>query len=86
MDITQVLLTLALTISTIFAVVIGIQLILVLKELRKTLKTVNTIVHSFEALGTGLEHNLFEVVGFFRGIKSVLKIFDGFGQKKNENS
>lgn len=86
MDTTQLLLTLVLTITAILFVIIGIQLIFLLKELRKTLKKVNAIVQGFESTGVGLEHGLAEVIGFFNGFKSLLKLFDFFGDKKNEKS
>lgn len=86
MDTTQLLLTLVLTISAIFFVIIGIQLIFVLKELRKALKNINTIIDSFESVGVGLEHGAAEIVGFFNGFKSLIKLFNLFGNKKNEKN
>lgn len=84
MDTTQLLLTLVLTISAFFFVIIGIQLIFVLKELRKALKNVNTVIEGFEEVGVGLEHGLAEIIGFLNGFKSLIKIFDIFATKKNE--
>jgi hypothetical protein len=84
MDTTQLLLTIILTVSTIFVVIIGIQLILVLKELRKSLKNINTIIDGFESIGVGLEHGLAEIVGFFNGFRTVTKVLDVFSHKKNE--
>lgn len=86
MDTTQLLLTIVLTISTVFLIIIGVQLILILKELRVSLKKINLIIEGFESAGLGLEHGLAEVVGFFNGFKSILKIFDFIGNKKNEKS
>jgi uncharacterized protein YoxC len=86
MDTTQLLLTIVLTVSTIFLIILGVQLILVLKELRTSLIKINSIVEGFESVGVGLEHGLTEVVGFFHGIKSLLKVFDFLGNKKNERS
>ena len=86
MDTTQLLLTIVLTVSTIFLIILGVQLILVLKELRTSLIKINSIVEGFESVGVGLEHGLTEVVGFFNGIKSLLKVFDFLGNKKNERS
>lgn len=83
MDTTQVLLTVVLTITTIILVIVGIQLIFVLKELRKTLKTVNGIIDGLEKVGLSVEHGFTEVVGFFAGIKSILKIVDILHAKKD---
>lgn len=81
MDATQLLLTIILTISAVLALVLGIQLFLVLKELRKALKNINTIVEGFESVGMGLEHGLGEVVGFFNGAKTIFKAIDLFSKK-----
>jgi len=86
MDTTQLLLTLVLTITAVIFVIIGIQLIFLLKELQKTLKSINSITQGFESMGVGLEHGMAEMVGFFNGFKSLLKLFDFFGDKKNEKS
>ena len=83
MDTTQVLLTVVLTITTIILVIVGIQLIFVLKELRKTLGTVNAIIDGLEKVGLSVEHGFTEVVGFFTGIKSILKIIDILHAKKD---
>ncbi len=86
MDTTQLLLTIILTVSTIFAVIIGIQLILVLKELRKTMKKINQIIEGFESVGLGLEHGFGEILGFFHGFRGILKTVDYITQKKHEKS
>lgn len=86
MDTTQLLLTIILSLTTFLLIVVGVQLIFVLRELRKTLKNINKIVNSFESVGVGLEHGLGEVVGFINGFKSILKIIDSVSLKKHEKS
>ena len=71
-------------IITLFIALIGIQLIKVLKEIRAILLKVEETVESFEKIGTGLETGFGEVSGFFTGIKSIFKIVDLIGKKKNE--
>lgn len=83
MDTTQLLLTVVLTVTTILLVVVGIQLIFVLKELRKTLKKVNAIIEGFEKVGMSVEHGFSELTGFFSGAKTLFKIVDIFHTKKN---
>jgi len=82
MDTTQLLLTIILSLTTILLVIIGLQLILVLADLRKILRKVNQVIDGFEKVGTSLEHGFDEVLGFFSGVKVLLKIFDLF-EKKN---
>jgi hypothetical protein len=83
MDTTQLLLTVVLSVSTILLIVIGIQLIFVLREIRFTLKRVNAIVDGFENLGLSLEHSLGEMFGFATAAKTLFKTLDLFTNKKN---
>lgn len=82
MDAIQILLIIVLTLSTIFLSIVGIQLIIVLKELRKTLTRVNKIVDGFDAVGMGLQQGLGEVSGFINGFKTILKVLDVTSSKK----
>lgn len=86
MDSTQFLLTVVLSITTILLVVVGIQLVFVLKELRKALKKVNGIIENFEKVGTSFEHTFSEVTGFISGLKTIFKVIDVFHAKKNAKS
>ncbi|OGK62011.1 hypothetical protein A2334_04025 [Candidatus Roizmanbacteria bacterium RIFOXYB2_FULL_38_10] len=86
MDTTQILLIITLGTTTVFSVIIGIQLIHVLYELRKTLSTINKITTGFEAVGLNLEHGFGEVVGFVNGFKTILKVFEIFAHKKNDKT
>ncbi len=85
MDTTQLLLTIVLSLSTCLLIIIGVQLIFVLRELKKTLHSVNRIVEGFDSLGAGLDHGLSEVAGFMNGFKALLKIVDVV-HKKHEKS
>ena len=86
MDTTQLLLTIVLSLSTLLLIAIGIQLIFVLKEIRKTLNNVNKIIEGFESLGVGLQSGLSEVTGFMNGFKMLLKVADFALRKKNEKT
>ena len=86
MDATQLLLTVVLTVTTVLLIVVGIQLIFVLKELRKTLKKVNGIIENFEKVGVSVEHSLSEVTGFVSGLKTIFKVIDLIHAKKNVKS
>ncbi len=81
MDQTQLILTIALTISTIFLTIIGIQLILILRETRKLIKKANNIFDSLEKAGLVIHSGFAEVYGFLTGFKTILKLLDFF--KKN---
>ena len=83
MDTTQLLFTVTLSITTIFLVIIGVQLIFILKELRLTLKKINGIIINFEKIGGSLDHGLSEVFSFLSGIKILFKLVDILHHKKN---
>lgn len=83
MDQTQLILSVALTVSTVILVIVGVQLILVLKDLRKILKKVNTVFDALEKFGLSLNHGFSEVYGFIAGFKTIFKIIDLFHKKKD---
>lgn len=84
MDTIQILLIIVLSITTIFLTVVGIQLVMVLISLRKTLNNVNKIVAGFDAIGIGLKTGLGEATGFINGFKTVIKIVDLYVNRKKE--
>ena len=84
MDTMQILLIITLGTMTIFSVIIGIQLILVLKELKKTLGTINKITSGFESIGMGMEKGFEEISGFMNGFKALFKLFELIAPKKND--
>ncbi len=84
MDTTQILLAVTLSVTTIFLVIVGIQVVLLLREIRETLRRTNNIIEGFERVGMGVESGFNEVVGFFSGIKSVFRILDTFKKKRDE--
>ena len=85
MDTIQILLLVVLSLSTIFLTVVGIQLVIVLREMSQALKNVNKIIQGFDTVGTGLNHGIGEVVGFINGFKTILKVVD-ITRKKNDNT
>jgi len=84
MDYTQILLITTLTITTLFLILVGINIIFVLIELRKVLKKINSIAEGFEKLGQGLGHGLKETVSFFVGFKSLFKLLKVIGKDKSD--
>jgi len=86
MDTTQLLLTVVLTITTIFLVIVGIQLIFILRDFRRLLKKVNSIVDELEKAGVSLEHGFSEINGFLSGIKVLFRIINTFHHKKHGKS
>ncbi len=81
MDTIQILLIIVLSISTVVLTVVGIQLVMVLNSLKKTLDNANKIISGFDAIGIGLKHGIGEATGFINGFKTILKIVDLYRKK-----
>jgi hypothetical protein len=86
MDTTQLLLTIVLSLTTILLIIVGIQVIFILRELRKSLQRFNRVIDGFESVGFGLDHGINEVVGFLNGMKMVIKTVDAVRGKKHDKS
>ncbi|QQG44535.1 MAG: hypothetical protein HYW86_01305 [Candidatus Roizmanbacteria bacterium] len=86
MDTTQLLLTIVLSLSTILLVIIGLQLVFILRELRKVLKNINQVIDEFGSLGSGLQGGLSEITGFLNGFKTIIKVIDIALPKKHEKT
>ncbi|MDP4011535.1 MAG: hypothetical protein Q8P72_04920 [Candidatus Roizmanbacteria bacterium] len=86
MDTIGILLLIVLVISTLFLTVVGIQLALVLFELRRAISNINKIIKGFDTIGVGLKHGIGEATGFINGFKTVLKVIDLYKDTKNEKS
>ncbi len=86
MDTTQLLLTVVLSITTIFLIIIGIQLIFILKDLRRLIKKTNAIVDELERVGVSFENSWSEISGFLSAIKTVFKLVNLLHTKKHEKS
>lgn len=84
MDATQIILIITLSVTTIFLIIVGIQLFLTLKDARETIKKVNTIVESFEKVGLGIERGFHQITGFAAGLKTLFRLIDRGDSKKHE--
>jgi len=83
MDTTQLLLSVVLTVTTILLIVIGIQLIFILKDLRQLLKKTNRITDNLERVGISFEHGFSEIAGFLSSFKVIFRLINSFANKKN---
>ncbi|OGK56886.1 hypothetical protein A3J15_00615 [Candidatus Roizmanbacteria bacterium RIFCSPLOWO2_02_FULL_38_10] len=81
-DTTQIILVAALTVMTVILTVIGIQLIFVLRDMRKMLIKINNIIEEFEKVGFNISHGYTEVIGFVSGIKRLFYLAEILSRKK----
>ncbi|MFS8159136.1 MAG: hypothetical protein ACMG6E_02775 [Candidatus Roizmanbacteria bacterium] len=86
LDATQILIITAATIMTTLLVVIGIQLILILKDVRKVLTRVESFTGHIESLGGGLSSGLGEFVAFFAGATKLFQLVNTVSKKKKSKS
>lgn len=86
MDTTQLLLSVVLTVTTILLIVVGIQLIFILKDLRLLLKKVNGIVENLEKVGVSFENGFSEITGFLSSFKVIFRLINSLQGKKNGKS
>lgn len=85
MDQTQVILTITLTLSTIFLIIIGVQLIFLLRDLRKITRKMVNVIDALEKFGLSLEHGFSEVLGFLAGLKTIIKLADLIKKKDGKD-
>ena len=76
------LINIALSLTTLLLIAIGIHLILVLRELRKTIKKIYFVLESFEKAGVNAKEGLEEIAGFISGVKTALKIAEKIKKTK----
>ncbi|GIW63809.1 MAG: hypothetical protein KatS3mg091_611 [Patescibacteria group bacterium] len=69
-----ILINLALSVTTVLIIIIGIQLILVLRELRKVLRKSYEIIDTLESVGINAKEGFTEITGFLSGIKTIIKL------------
>lgn len=78
---TQVLLVGIITVLTIILTIIGIQVVYILREFRRTIEKINKILTEAGKVTEKMGNSLAEVAGITSGIKSVLGIFNLFSRK-----
>lgn len=83
-DLQFLFINIALSLTTFVLIAVGIQLILVLHEIRKTIKKIYFILDSFEEAGINVKEGLSEIAGFLNGMKIVLKLASKI-KAKNKN-
>lgn len=83
-DATQILLIIVITILTVMLTVIGIQVVTILRDLRKTVEKLNRILSNTEIISEGLAQPVSRISELLLGLRTGLKIFGLFGRKDKE--
>ncbi len=85
MDPLILVLTIAVSIVAVVMTVAGIQLIMTLHEARKTLRHVNSLVETLEAVAVHSIGSLAGLGGMMEGVKSGLRIAQSFSSWLNRD-
>lgn len=86
MDTTQVLLIIVVTVLTILLAVIGIQVVFILQEIRKSLQKFNVMIDDAGKITGGISKSLSGMSGIMEGLKTGLSVVNFFGKKKDKNT
>lgn len=86
MDTTQILLVIVVTVLTILFTVIGIQVVYILMEFRKTVEKINKMLDDAGQVTGGISRSVTGMSGMMEGIKTGLSIVNIFGKKKEKAS
>lgn len=85
MEPTQVLLIVVITILTMVLTVIGVQLFLILKEIRKSVYKINQILDDTVIVSNTVASSVSGFSGILTGIKTGLSVINIFKQKEKVN-
>lgn len=86
MDPLVVLLIIVTTILTILLVIVGIQVILILKEIRITVSRLNHSLDNIDQFISRVSSPLGQVGGMLEGLKSGMRLAEGFVSWLKKNS
>ena len=82
MDTTQILLMVVISVLTIMMVVIGIQVVFILQEVRKSLAKTNKMLDDAGSVSGNISKTVSEATGLVEGIKTGLSLVSHFRGKK----
>lgn len=83
-DVTQILLIIVVTVLTTLLTVVGIQVIYILKEFRKTVEKTNKVLDDAGVISESVAKPVESMSGLIMGIRRGLEIFDLFKRKKEK--
>lgn len=80
----QVILLVMISLLTINAIVVGIYIVLLLKEFNQTVKKFNGIIDAIDAMVHSVQAPVTTIANVATGLTSGLKIFSAFKSFKND--
>lgn len=83
-DITQTLLIAVISVLTVVLTIIGIQVVYILREFRRTVEKINKILGDAGRVSQEMSNSFVELAGVTSGIRTVLGIFNLFSRRGKE--
>lgn len=84
MDTTQVILIIVVTVLTVLLSVIGVQIVFILMEVRKSLEKMNKMLDDAGEVTGGISRSVTNMGGLMEGIKTGLSVVNIFAKKKDK--
>lgn len=86
METTQILLIIIVTILTIILTIIGVQLIFILKEFRKSMNKVNRMLDDGSYISSTVVKSVSGISGLLTGVKTGLSVLNFFHKDTKEEN
>jgi len=83
-DATQILLIIVVTVLTTLLTIVGIQVIYILREFRKTVEKTNKILDDTGVISESVAKPVESMSGLIMGIRKGLEIFEIFRKRKSK--
>ena len=84
MDLTQIIIIISLVCVTTIIIIAGVWLVLILKELKATLKKADLILDDAKTITTSIAQPVSSISEFVRGFKNGISFFNKLFKKKSE--
>ena len=85
MDTTQILLTAVVSVLTVLLSIIGVQIVFILIEVRKSLEKMNKMLDDAGTVTGGISRSVTGMSGIMEGLKTGLSIVNLFGKKRGSD-
>ncbi len=81
-DTAQIIIVSVITVLTLVLTIVGIQIILVLQELKRSMSKVNRIIEDTQAVTSKIASSTTSVTGMVVGLKTALSLLGTFRKEK----
>ncbi len=83
-DINEIAIVAAVTVTTVIFTVVGIQLILILRDVRVIVKKMTQLTSHLESFGMNMTSGYSEAIGFLVGFKKIFRALELVAEKNDK--